>query len=192
MPLSAFHPAVTRWFEGRFAAPTPAQARGWKAIRSGRPTLIAAPTGSGKTLAAFLNALDELLTDGVERGGELPDETRVLYVSPLKALSADIHHNLAEPRREIRTLAAELGYPEVRITAAVRSGDTPQSERQAMLRVVAEEGVEGAHGRDRGRGEGTGATDRPGRCEGVCRRRSLVRLEARDPGQGPPEALTGR
>jgi ATP-dependent Lhr-like helicase len=134
MPLSAFHPAVSRWFEGRFAAPTPAQAQGWKAIRSGRPTLIAAPTGSGKTLAAFLNALDELLTDGVERGGELPDETRVLYVSPLKALSADIHHNLAEPRREIRTLAAELGYPEVRITAAVRSGDTPQSERQAMLR----------------------------------------------------------
>jgi ATP-dependent Lhr-like helicase len=134
MPLSAFHPAVSRWFEGRFAAPTPAQTYGWKAIRSGRPTLIAAPTGSGKTLAAFLNALDELLTEGIASGGELPDETRVLYVSPLKALSADIHHNLAEPRREIRTLAAELGYPEVRITAAVRSGDTPQSERQAMLR----------------------------------------------------------
>ncbi|MEE9578891.1 MAG: DEAD/DEAH box helicase, partial [Gemmatimonadota bacterium] len=134
MPLSAFHPAVSRWFEGRFAAPTPAQAQGWKAIRSGRPTLIAAPTGSGKTLAAFLNALDELLSEGVECGGELPDETRVLYVSPLKALSADIHHNLAEPRREIRVLAAELGYPEVRITAAVRSGDTSQAERQAMLR----------------------------------------------------------
>ena len=134
MPLSAFHPAVSRWFEGRFAAPTPAQAQGWKAIRSGRPTLIAAPTGSGKTLAAFLNALDELLSEGVECGGELPDETRVLYVSPLKALSADIHHNLAEPRRGIRVLAEELGYPEVRITAAVRSGDTSQSERQAMLR----------------------------------------------------------
>ncbi|MEJ2336791.1 MAG: DEAD/DEAH box helicase, partial [Gemmatimonadales bacterium] len=134
MPLSAFHPAVSGWFERRFASPTSAQARGWRAIRSGRSTLIAAPTGSGKTLAAFLNALDELLTDGVERGGQLPDETRVLYVSPLKALSADIHHNLAEPRREIRALAAELGYPEVKITAAVRSGDTPQSERQAMLR----------------------------------------------------------
>jgi ATP-dependent Lhr-like helicase len=134
MLLSAFHPAVAHWFTSRFEAPTPAQARGWEAIRSGRPTLIAAPTGSGKTLAAFLNALDELLSEGIEQGGLLPDETRVLYVSPLKALSADIHHNLAEPRRQIRSLASELGYPEVRITAAVRSGDTPQSERQAMLR----------------------------------------------------------
>ena len=134
MPLSAFHPAVSRWFEDHFAGPTPAQALGWRAIRSGRPTLISAPTGSGKTLAAFLNALDELLSEGIERGGVLPDETRVLYVSPLKALSADIHHNLAEPRRGIRRLAVELGYPEVRITAAVRSGDTSQAERQAMLR----------------------------------------------------------
>jgi ATP-dependent Lhr-like helicase len=134
MPLSEFHPVVSHWFEGRFSAPTAAQAGGWKAIRSGRPTLIAAPTGSGKTLAAFLNSLDQLLTDGIRNDGALPDETRVLYVSPLKALSADIHHNLAEPRREIRRLAAELGYPAVKITAAVRSGDTPQAERQAMLR----------------------------------------------------------
>ena len=134
MPLSEFHPVVSRWFEGRFAAPTEAQTLGWRAIRSGQPTLIAAPTGSGKTLAAFLNALDELLTDGIRNDGELPDETRVLYVSPLKALSADIHHNLAEPRREIRRLAGELGYPAVKITAAVRSGDTPQADRQAMLR----------------------------------------------------------
>ena len=135
MPLPEFHPVVERWFEGRFAAPTEAQARGWRAIRGGRPTLIAAPTGSGKTLAAFLNSLDELLTEGIANEGALPDETRVLYVSPLKALSADIHHNLAEPRREIRRLADELGYPAVRITAAVRSGDTPQAERQAMLRT---------------------------------------------------------
>ncbi len=132
--LSDFHPVVARWFASRFAAPTRAQERGWKAIRSGRPSLIAAPTGSGKTLAAFLSALDQLLREGIDRGGELPDETRILYVSPLKALSADIHHNLAEPRRQIRQLARALGHPEVRITAAVRSGDTPQAERQAMLR----------------------------------------------------------
>ncbi|NIP60593.1 MAG: DEAD/DEAH box helicase, partial [Gemmatimonadetes bacterium] len=83
-PREEFHPAVRAWFEGRFHEPTAAQREGWPAIRSGRHTLISAPTGSGKTLAAFLNALDELLREGVERGG-LPDETRVLYVSPLKA-----------------------------------------------------------------------------------------------------------
>src|SRR6185436_4512466 len=85
-------------------------------------------------LAAFLTAIDELLREGLE-GGELPDEVRVIYVSPLKALSADIHKNLAEPRREIRRIAEESGCPPVRITAAVRSGDTPQAERAAMLRT---------------------------------------------------------
>jgi ATP-dependent Lhr-like helicase len=114
--------------------PTEAQLEGWHAIRKGENTLIAAPTGSGKTLAAFLTAIDELLREGIEHGG-LPDEVRVIYVSPLKALSADIHKNLAEPRREIRRLAEEMGAPPVRITAAVRSGDTPQRERAAMLRT---------------------------------------------------------
>ncbi|MBI4539698.1 MAG: DEAD/DEAH box helicase [Gemmatimonadetes bacterium] len=132
MSLSGFHPAVARWFAERFEAPTPAQVRGWEAIRSGRATLIAAPTGSGKTLAAFLSALDELLREGLERG--LPAETRVVYVSPLKALSTDIHLNLADPRREIRTVAEAMGLPPVKVTAAVRTGDTPASERQAMLR----------------------------------------------------------
>ncbi len=113
--------------------PTEAQVAGWASIRRGDHTLIAAPTGSGKTLAAFLTSIDELLREGLERG-ELPDEVRVIYVSPLKALSADIHKNLAEPRREIRLLAEEMGYAPVRITAAVRSGDTPQNERAAMLR----------------------------------------------------------
>ncbi|MFQ5808652.1 MAG: DEAD/DEAH box helicase, partial [Armatimonadota bacterium] len=89
MPLSTFHPAVARWFTQRFDEPTPPQARGWEAIRAGRHTLISAPTGSGKTLAAFLSALDDLLREGLER--DLPDEVRVVYVSPLKALSADIH-----------------------------------------------------------------------------------------------------
>jgi ATP-dependent Lhr-like helicase len=128
-----FHPVLRSWWDGRFGEPTAAQAEGWSAIRRGEHTLIAAPTGSGKTLAAFLTAIDELFREGAENGG-LPDEVRVIYVSPLKALSADIHKNLAEPRREIRALAEEMGYPAAKLTAAVRSGDTPQTERAAMLR----------------------------------------------------------
>src|SRR6059036_1308001 len=124
-----FHPVVQRWWASRFAEPTDAQLEGWSAIRRGEHTLIAAPTGSGKTLAAFLTAIDQLLREAKEQGG-LPDEVLVIYVSPLKALSDDIHKNLAEPRREIRALA-----PDVKITAAVRSGDTPQNERAAMLRT---------------------------------------------------------
>jgi ATP-dependent Lhr-like helicase len=131
---SDFHPVLQRWWAGRFAAPTEAQLEGWRAIRAGGATLIAAPTGSGKTLAAFLTALDQLFRDGLEKR-ELPDEVRVIYVSPLKALSADIHKNLAEPRREIRALAESMNFHGAKITAAVRSGDTPQSERAAMLRT---------------------------------------------------------
>src|SRR5205085_1223408 len=103
MGLSGFHPLVSRWFSDRLGHPTSAQLRGWASIRDRRHTLIAAPTGSGKTLAAFLTAIDDLVQEGVR--GPLPDEVRVVYVSPLKALSADIHKNLAEPRREIRQLA---------------------------------------------------------------------------------------
>ena len=138
-----FHPVLRRWWEshffepapdgGRVLPPTPAQLDGWRAIRNGENTLIAAPTGSGKTLAAFLTSIDQLFREGLESGA-LPDEVRVIYVSPLKALSADIHKNLAEPRREIRQIAEEMGLPPVRIHAAVRSGDTPQSERAAMLK----------------------------------------------------------
>src|SRR5262249_33651536 len=95
MPLHDFHPAVSRWFRDRLGEPTAAQRRGWEAIRAGRDTLIAAPTGSGKTLAAFLISIDQLLRESLD--GTLPQETRVVYVSPLKALSADIHRNLAEP-----------------------------------------------------------------------------------------------
>jgi ATP-dependent Lhr-like helicase len=141
---SDFHPVLRSWWESRFTEstvdgprvlpPTQAQTEGWRAIRNGSHTLIAAPTGSGKTLAAFLTAIDQLLREGLERGG-LPDEVRVIYVSPLKALSADIHKNLAEPRREIRRIAEEAGYPPVRVTAAVRSGDTPQKDRAAMLKT---------------------------------------------------------
>src|SRR3954453_14885435 len=127
-----FHPVVSRWFSETLGNPTPVQQRGWEAIRGGRHTLIAAPTGSGKTLAAFLTALDELFVESLQ--APLPDEVRVVYVSPLKALSADIHKNLAEPRRGIRRIAEELGLASPRITAAVRTGDTTQSERAAMLR----------------------------------------------------------
>jgi ATP-dependent helicase Lhr and Lhr-like helicase len=132
MPLSSFHPIVASWFQQRFGQPTAPQRLGWDAIRSGRHTLISAPTGSGKTLAAFLHSLDQLLREGLE--GPLPDETRILYVSPLKALSADIHLNLAEPRREIRRLAEEMGLDATRITAAIRSGDTPAADRAAMIK----------------------------------------------------------
>jgi ATP-dependent Lhr-like helicase len=142
LPLD-FHPVLRRWWESHFFEPAPdggrvlpptcAQLDGWRAIRNGENTLIAAPTGSGKTLAAFLTSIDQLLREGLERG-RLPDEVRVIYVSPLKALSADIHKNLAEPRRQIRQIAEEMGLPPVRISAAVRSGDTPQSERAAMLK----------------------------------------------------------
>jgi ATP-dependent Lhr-like helicase len=132
MSLNAFHPSVAAWFQSALGEPTLAQVRGWDAIRQRRHTLIAAPTGSGKTLAAFLTALDDLFREGLE--SPLPDEVRVVYVSPLKALSADIHKNLAEPRRGIRAASEQLGINAPRITAAVRTGDTPQNERAAMLR----------------------------------------------------------
>jgi ATP-dependent Lhr-like helicase len=131
--VSAFHPIVARWFAETLGEPTPAQERGWASIRARRHTLIAAPTGSGKTLAAFLTSLDDLFREGLDR--PLPDEVRVVYVSPLKALSSDIHKNLAEPRRGIRRLAEEAGLTPPRITAAVRTGDTTASERASILRT---------------------------------------------------------
>src|SRR5881275_1793036 len=95
MPLTDFHPAVASWFAKRFGAATEPQARAWPEIRAGRHTLIAAPTGSGKTLAAFLSAIDDLVRQALLAGG-LPDETEVVYVSPLKALSNDVEKNLEE------------------------------------------------------------------------------------------------
>ncbi|MGQ0765635.1 MAG: DEAD/DEAH box helicase [Gemmatimonadota bacterium] len=132
MSLSGFHPLVKRWFNDRIGVPTPAQTKGWAAIRNGADTLIAAPTGSGKTLAAFLISLDSLIRESLGKG--LPDEVRVIYVSPLKALSADIHRNLAEPRKELRRLAEGEGQVLDQISAAVRTGDTGDAERAAMLR----------------------------------------------------------
>ncbi|MDM0020010.1 DEAD/DEAH box helicase [Variovorax saccharolyticus] len=128
-----FHPAVSRWFEATFPGPTEAQAAAWPAIAAGRHTLIAAPTGSGKTLTAFLAALDGLVRQGLQPGG-LPDQTTVVYVSPLKALSNDIDLNLQAPLAGIRAELAKLGLPDVAIRTAVRTGDTPARERQQALR----------------------------------------------------------
>ncbi len=131
-PLSLFHPLVREWFTGQFFAPTDAQAEGWAAIARGRHTLISAPTGSGKTLAAFLKCLDGLVRQGLE--GEIPDKTQVVYVSPLKALSNDIRRNLMTPLRDLQELAEVRGAPLPDIRVAVRTGDTPQSERQRMAK----------------------------------------------------------
>lgn len=131
MTLSGFHPAIQQWFAGRFTEPTEPQRRAWPLIQDGRDVLIAAPTGSGKTLAAFLSAIDGLLRESLER--PLPDEVRVVYVSPLKALSNDVQKNLSEPLAEIRAALPGLGLPEVELRAQLRTGDTPASERQAMV-----------------------------------------------------------
>ncbi len=144
MPLDAFHPAVAAWFAKAFPAPTPAQERAWPAIRSGRNTLVAAPTGSGKTLTAFMTAIDMLVRQGLANAGTpglfdgeaaaLPDETFVVYISPLKALSNDIRINLEAPLAGIRGELAALGLPDVAIRTAVRTGDTPQAERALTRR----------------------------------------------------------
>src|SRR3989454_712525 len=132
MPLSGFHPAVTRWFGERFSAPTEPQRHAWPVIQAGRDALIAAPTGSGKTFAAFLTAIDSLVRQGLD--GPLPDETQVVYISPLKALSNDVQKNLAEPLAEIRRTLEQLCLPDVAIRTLVRTGDTPGAERQAMVK----------------------------------------------------------
>jgi ATP-dependent helicase Lhr and Lhr-like helicase len=124
--LPAFHPAVASWFRERLGEPTPPQAEGWPLVRAGENVLIAAPTGSGKTLAGFLSAIDSLF----QQGAELPDETQVVYVSPLRALSNDVQKNLQGPLAEIR--AREAGLPEVRVL--VRTGDTRPADRAAMTR----------------------------------------------------------
>src|SRR5438445_8716440 len=132
MPLQHFHPLIRRWFESRFREPTEAQRLGWPSIQARQDTLIAAPTGSGKTLAAFLASLDDLLRLSI--AGELKDQTYVVYVSPLRALSNDIQRNLQGPLAEILDLARQErpDCPEIR--ALVRTGDTPARERQQMVR----------------------------------------------------------
>src|SRR6201994_2192468 len=122
MSLEVFTPRTQEWFTGAFAAPTAAQVQAWPAIASGEHVLISAPTGSGKTLAAFLYGIDRLAGQPASQGSDR--RIGLVYVSPLKALSYDIDRNLRTP---LRGIGADL-------TVAVRTGDTPQRERQAMLR----------------------------------------------------------
>jgi ATP-dependent Lhr-like helicase len=134
-PLAPFSPAVRAWFESAFAAPTPAQVGGWRSISTGRDTLIHAPTGSGKTLAAFLWCLDQLArhpSPPPAKGGI--GSVRVLYVSPLKALTYDVERNLRAPLHGIGLAAQRLGEPEPRISIAGRTGDTPQEQRRELAR----------------------------------------------------------
>src|SRR5437667_6210204 len=127
-----FHPAVARWFEQTFDSPTEPQIRGWPAIQSAQHVLISAPTGSGKTLAAFLASLDALFRQGAEH--DLPDETQVVYVSPLKALSNDIRKNLQEPLCGIRALLSETNGCDIDVGAEVRTGDTTAAQRRALIK----------------------------------------------------------
>ena len=129
---SLFHPLTAEWFSKRFGEPTEAQRLGWPEIVADRHTLIAAPTGSGKTLAAFLVCIDRLVREASQ--GMLADETQVVYVSPLKALSNDIHRNLEIPLAEIAALAKAAGRELPALRVMVRTGDTPASARQAMVR----------------------------------------------------------
>ncbi|MDN3905913.1 ATP-dependent helicase [Arthrobacter sp. YD2] len=151
--LGKFTPATREWFEGAFAAPTPAQLGAWDAVSEGANALVVAPTGSGKTLAAFLWALDSFIaaaaqdTDptldislpaetkvsGSRRAKEPKRKTKVLYISPLKALGVDVERNLRAPLIGITQTAKRLGLPAPSITVGVRSGDTPQNERRALL-----------------------------------------------------------
>ena len=130
MPLSYFDPLVAEWFAARFGNPTEPQIAGWPQIASGGDILISAPTGSGKTLAAFLICLDRLVR--AARTCDLTDETQVVYVSPLKALSNDVRRNLETPLAEIAELAGRRGILLPPIRTMVRTGDTPASERLRM------------------------------------------------------------
>lgn len=132
MVSPTFDPLVQEWFERRFQSCTEPQLQGWREISAGRDVLISAPTGSGKTLAAFLICLDKLVR--AAQLGDLADQTQVVYVSPLKALSNDVHRNLEAPLAEITALAREKGIALAPIRTALRTGDTPASERQQMIR----------------------------------------------------------
>jgi ATP-dependent Lhr-like helicase len=124
-----FHPVVAGWFAGRFGRPTEAQSRGWAEISTGNDALLMAPTGSGKTLAAFLFGLDSLV-----RRAPLEDGIRIIYVSPLKALGADVERNLQSPLREIEAHALANGLLIPPIRTALRTGDTSPSERVRILK----------------------------------------------------------
>ncbi|WP_139333446.1 DEAD/DEAH box helicase, partial [Mycobacterium sp. SP-6446] len=127
-PLGRFSAITREWFGSTFATPTTAQADAWDAIADGDNTLVIAPTGSGKTLAAFLWALDSLAG-----GAERPSGTRVLYVSPLKALAVDVERNLRTPLAGLTRIAERHGQPAPNISVGVRSGDTPPAVRRQLI-----------------------------------------------------------
>ena len=129
--LERFSPATREWFRGAFAAPTPAQEGAWEAIAHGRHALVIAPTGSGKTLASFLWAIDRLASE--QRAPDAPKGTRVLYISPLKALGVDVERNLRAPLVGVTQTAKRLGAEPPHVTVGVRSGDTPSSDRRALV-----------------------------------------------------------
>ncbi|MBM3203186.1 DEAD/DEAH box helicase, partial [Candidatus Woesearchaeota archaeon] len=135
MALKVFHPAVAKWFATAFSQPSECQCLAWQAIKAGQSILIASPTGSGKTLAAFLGAIDDLVREGEVFG--LPDQTRVLYISPLKALSNDVHKNLEQPLDGIHRLLFECGSAGFAVTSAVRTGDTSTALRTSLSRKPA-------------------------------------------------------
>jgi len=127
-----FHPIIERWFASRFAGPTEPQVRGWPEIAAGRHTLISAPTGSGKTLTAFLAVIDRLFRDAL--AGTLKEEMRVVYISPLRALSNDMQKNLSGPLEEIAQFAREAGEVIPKLRVGLRTGDTPASERAKLVK----------------------------------------------------------
>jgi ATP-dependent Lhr-like helicase len=129
MSFFGFHPVIEEWFHNRFAGPTEPQTAGWPHIAKGKNTLIAAPTGSGKTLAAFLACIDRLI-----KSAPLSEEIRVVYLSPLRALSNDMHSNLEEPLAEIYELAHERGLNIPPINVGLRTGDTPAAKRAAIVK----------------------------------------------------------
>ncbi|WP_025156551.1 ATP-dependent helicase [Leifsonia aquatica] len=129
--LDRFSPATREWFRGAFAAPTPAQEGAWEAISHGRHALVIAPTGSGKTLASFLWAIDRLASE--QRPPDAPKGTRVLYISPLKALGVDVERNLRAPLVGVTQTAKRLGAEPPHVSVGVRSGDTPSADRRALV-----------------------------------------------------------
>ena len=130
-PLAFLHPAARAWFTACFEAPTAAQVLGWPAIASGASALLLAPTGSGKTLAAFLSAINRLMFAPVPAEAE---RCRVVYISPIKALGVDVERNLRSPLTGIAATAERLGATYHPLAVGVRSGDTPQREREQMKR----------------------------------------------------------
>ncbi|MBS0350395.1 MAG: DEAD/DEAH box helicase [Proteobacteria bacterium] len=130
--LNWAQPLVRDWFLQKFGQPTEPQKQGWPSILAGKTTLISAPTGSGKTLAGFLIAIEQLVRQALSN--QLLPRPRVIYISPLKALGNDVQKNLSEPLAEITALALQRGFTMQEISVAVRTGDTPMKERQAMLK----------------------------------------------------------